>query len=449
MKIVFCLRNYLPTHIAGTEIYVDALCRGLQQMGIETVIVKPGFDKKTIEEYIYNQQRVVEYPQPSLNDNDLITGNKTPTGLPDFKKVLEQEKPTIIHFHEISGSNGITTAHYEIAKSLQIPIFTTLHLTGYVCKTGMLRYKNKKPCDGVIKNYKCSVCSLHNRGVYTGFAELAAATGMLLQQNNIANSILPRSLTGLLGYPKYINNHRRRLQYIFTESEKVFVLSHWFKQVLLRNSLPENKITLLEKALPHSLPPLQSAIKSSTEKEMVRFIYLGRISKIKGLHLLLEALNTISCSNWQLDIYGQTGEAGYEEFCKELATRNNDKIFFKKLLQPQEVLKVLQAYDALVCPTVVEEMVGLVVMEAFAAGVPVIGSDSKGIAEQVKNNEDGILFKSGSDSSLADLLQKVLHEPAILQRLKNNIQVPQSFDIVARQVYNEYRVVMSKTSLVQ
>ena len=266
---MFCLRNFLPSHVAGTELYVDALCKDLRQMGMETVIVKPGFDKKITEEYIYNQQRVIEYPQSSLNDTDLITGNKAPTGLRGFKKVLEQEKPDIVHFHEISGSNGITIAHYEVAKALQIPIFTTLHLVGYVCKTGMLQYKNKNDCDGVIKTYKCAVCTLYNRGVYSGLAEMAAATGMLLQQNNIAKGILPKPLAGLLGYPKYINDHRKTLLYIFNESEKVFVLSHWFKEVLMRNCLPESKMVLLDKSLPHQLPALPFAVRPSTEKQPV------------------------------------------------------------------------------------------------------------------------------------------------------------------------------------
>ena len=313
--------------MGGTEIYVDALSKSLQTMGVQTIIVKPGFDKSTIREFIYGNQRVIEYPQSSFTDKDLITGDTLPSGLPYFKQVLEQERPDIIHFHEISGSNGITIAHYEVAKSLQIPIFTTLHLAGYVCKTGMLLYKNKKVCDGMIKTYKCAVCSLYNRGVHSGLAEIAVATSMLLPQNNITKEILPGSLAGLLSYPKYINDHRKTLQYIFNESEKVFVLSHWFKEVLLRNTLPETKMILLEKALPHELPTFRSESRPSKESQQVRLIYLGRISKIKGLHLLLEALNTIKCTHWQLDIYGQAGEESYEQYCKKLAQKNEAKIF--------------------------------------------------------------------------------------------------------------------------
>lgn len=379
MKIVFCLRNYLPAHIAGTEIYADALCKNLQRMGAETLIVKPGFDKKVIEEYVYNEQRVIEYPQSSYTDKDIHMGTRLPSGLPYFEQILVNERPDIIHFHEIGSSNGITAAHLNVAKKLSIPVFTTLHLAGYVCKTGTLLYKNKQVCDGIIKTYKCAVCSLHNRGLYLGLAEIAAATGMLLQKNKKENSSIPGRVGGLLSYPKYINNHRKLLQKIFSDSEKVFVLSRWFKQLLLQNDLPENKMVFLEKALPHPLQPIHVPSGPMNSSKQVRLVYLGRISKIKGLHLLLKALNNVTSNNWLLDIYGQTEEEQYAISCKELANKNKDRIFFKKELPPNEVLRVLEEYDALVCPSVVAEMVGLVVMEAFSAGLPVIGSDSKGL----------------------------------------------------------------------
>ena len=92
-------------------------------------------------------------------------------------------------------------------------------------------------------------------------------------------------------------------------------------------------------------------------------------------------------------------------------------------------------------------MVGLVVMEAFGAGIPVIGSDSKGIAEQVTNGVDGFLFKSGSAASLVKVLKKVLDDPATLHKLKLNIQMPLAFEVVARKVYDAYTAITFKNAL--
>jgi glycosyltransferase involved in cell wall biosynthesis len=440
LKIIFCLRNFLPDRVAGTEVYVHALSKNLQNLGLQCIVVKPGFDKEIISEYDYDGIRVIEYPQSSFNERDLIIGKKEPAGISFFEEILVLERPDIVHFHEISGSNGITIAHINITKKLGIPIFTTLHLVGYVCKTNTLLYKNKYKCDGNIKTFKCAVCSLYNRNFKAGTAEFLTAVSMPLQNNKNLDLFLPAKISGILSYPKYINNHRSQLNQIFSDSKKVFVLSTWFKKVLLQNNLPESKMVLMQKALPHYLKSNDKIAKKIDVKN-IRFIYLGRISEIKGLHILIEALNENQFKNWSLDIYGQVGEILYDKRCRELAMQNDNKIFFKNILPPSEVISVIETYDVLVCPTIIEEMVGLVVMEAFAAGVPVIGSLSKGIAEQVTDGVDGFLFDARFKNELVQILENVCINPLILMRLKENIKKTKSFDIVAEQVYAEYKMV--------
>ena len=428
----------MPAHHGGTEIYVNALCNSLQKMNVETVILKPGFGNKKITEYKYNNYRIIEYPEALTYDKEQVLGYKPPDGLDNFKEILIKEQPDIIHFHEISGSNGITQFHLDVAKQLGIHIFTTLHLTGYVCKTGTLLYKNKYPCDGKIKAYKCAVCCLNNRKVPSGFSELMAASGLLFQNKKDTAGILPKSIAAILSYPRYINDHEALLRKIFLDSQKVFVLSEWFKKVLLLNSLPENKIVLLKKAIPHQIPAKDSFTKRNHHPNLVRFVYLGRITKIKGLHILLEALNRVTLNNWELDIYGYREEDRYLEHCIQLSANKKDKVFFKGQLPAEQILETLPQYNALVFPTIIQEMVGFVVMEAFAAGIPVIGSDSGGIAEQVTNDVNGILFKPGSTAALSKVLQNILDNPSMLDALKINVKQPRDFSEVSMQVYKAY-----------
>ena len=62
---------------------------------------------------------------------------------------------------------------------------------------------------------------------------------------------------------------------------------------------------------------------------------------------------------------------------------------------------------------------------------------------------DGFLFKSGSASSLADLLQKILLNPDSIDRIKKNIQMPQTFNVVVKQVNDKYLVVTKKISTIK
>ena len=438
MKIAFCLRNFLPGQAGGTEVYIAALSEGLQKLGVQVIVIKPGFGKLKISEYVYNSIRVLEYPESVNYTKDIITGKKIPGGTALFKQVLISEKPNIVHFHEINGSNGITIEHLRIAKSLLIPVFTTLHLTGYVCKAGTLKYKNEVECNGFIDERKCSICLLHQKGLRFGMPEMLTRFGAIAQRLNLPIDKLPQTIESGLSYPKYIRKHKEILDEIFTISEKIFVLSHWFKKVLLINNMPSEKIVLLDKALPHSLLPASKATLAPGEKELVKFVYLGRIMPIKGLHIILKALQNIELKSWSLDIYGQVGDEDYVVKCKDLARSISSAVHWKGKLDPSEVLNMLGQYSALVFPTVIEEMVGLVVMEAFAVNIPVIGSDVKGIAEQIEDGKTGILFKAGNVEALKVILEKVIEDPSILKELATNITIPVKFDSVAVSTFKTY-----------
>ena len=106
------------------------------------------------------------------------------------------------------------------------------------------------------------------------------------------------------------------------------------------------------------------------------------------------------------------------------------------------MLRALAYYDALIFPTIIEEMVGLVVIEAFAAKIPVIGSDVKGIAEQVKDGETGFLFKRGNPKDLAGILKKIIANPSLLKTLSGNIFPPKQFDEIALETLKAYKAVL-------
>ncbi len=444
MKIAFVLKYFLPEKTAGTEVYAAALCKGLLKLNAEVIVIKPRIGGQDINEYYYGKIKVVEYPESAFVDRDLQTGKRNPEGLPCFKELLLAEKPDIVHFHEISGSNGITIAHVRTAKETGIPVFLTMHLIGYSCQTGMLRYKDSYYCNGVVETYKCAVCTLHKKGFRYGSAEILATVGEWLNKNQTNISFLPDKLSGALSYPLYTDRHLALLVELFSVCEKIFVLSNWFKQVLLVNNMPENKMVLLPKALPDDTVFEKRLYNEKKPNDIVKFVYLGRISKIKGLHTILEALKDVKEKNWTLDIYGQIEEQAYFAERNKTIEKISGAINWKGTIQPKEVVKTLQQYDALIFPTIIQEMVGLVVQEAFAAGVPVIGSDAKGIAEQVTDKVDGLLYKAGDVAELKDVLNRVLSDTRVLPALAMGIKTPNLFNEVALQSLQVYQSVLQK-----
>jgi len=439
MKVIFCLRDFLPTHTGGTEVYVSALCTSLQALGVETIICKPGFGAGDRSEYFFDGIRILEYPESVHTDKALITGQVKPGGLKAFGELVLDEKPDIVHFHEISGANGITMAHMELVQQLGIPVFSTLHLPGYVCKTGHLKFKNKKPCDGIIDIYKCSVCVLHERRLPSILPEAFASIGMFTRNNQWLINWMPGRMSGVLSYPEYLTRHKAQLHDIFSISKKVFVLSKWFKKILVSNNLPENKMNLLEKAVPYQMADkFIKQRKIYKGDEVLRFVYIGRISKVKGLDIVLKAFSRLSNKNWELDIYGNVGDKDYGIACREASDGISGVIQWRGIINSKNVVSTLASYDALLFPTIIQEMVGLVVMEAFAAGIPVIGSTVNGISEQVINGENGMLFEPGNVRELSKILEDLLNDPSLLNSLKENIAMPGTFDKIGVETYQQY-----------
>ena len=78
---------------------------------------------------------------------------------------------------------------------------------------------------------------------------------------------------------------------------------------------------------------------------------------------------------------------------------------------------VFAGMDVLVVPSVWYENTPFVVLEAFAAGVPVVASDLGGLSEVVREGENGCLFPAGDARSLGALLQSLAADPGRLRRL--------------------------------
>jgi glycosyltransferase involved in cell wall biosynthesis len=77
---------------------------------------------------------------------------------------------------------------------------------------------------------------------------------------------------------------------------------------------------------------------------------------------------------------------------------------------------VFAALDVVVVPSIQPEPFGCVVIEAMAAGTPVIGSRCGGIAEQIVDGVSGLLFCPGSAEDLAEALHRFLTDPRFRER---------------------------------
>ena len=82
----------------------------------------------------------------------------------------------------------------------------------------------------------------------------------------------------------------------------------------------------------------------------------------------------------------------------------------------EDTPKLLNLFEIFCLPSIYEGM-PLSILEAMAAGVPVVGADVMGINEVLIDGKNGLLFRSNSDQDLAAKLSRLLNDCALRQRL--------------------------------
>ena len=87
------------------------------------------------------------------------------------------------------------------------------------------------------------------------------------------------------------------------------------------------------------------------------------------------------------------------------------------IVAPSDIGSIYSAADVVVLPSTVEEAFGLVILEAFAAGRPVVASRAGGIPELVKHQENGLLVGPGSDQELYQAMREMLLDRDLRLRL--------------------------------
>ena len=84
----------------------------------------------------------------------------------------------------------------------------------------------------------------------------------------------------------------------------------------------------------------------------------------------------------------------------------------------------------------------MVVLEAFAAEVPVIGSNVGGIAELVTHGVDGLLIEPRSIADWANGFRKISDQPAVLAKLRAGIRPPRRIAESARDMAVLYQALL-------
>lgn len=216
--------------------------------------------------------------------------------------------------------------------------------------------------------------------------------------------------------------------------------------------LPADKISMIPNGvdpgqLKKGIKPEENGGPGAGRKENTVF-FVGRLVQEKGVHVLLEAAPKI------LSAVPGTGFiiAGRGPVMEELRARANalglhNHVHFTGYIDDETRNALLHSASVAVFPSLYEPF-GIVALEAMAARVPVVVSDTGGLSEIVEHGQDGLKCYPGNPTSLADQVIAVLQDRALAARLAENayikVNTRYSWQEIARQTMNVYRNVLNQ-----
>jgi glycosyltransferase involved in cell wall biosynthesis len=140
-------------------------------------------------------------------------------------------------------------------------------------------------------------------------------------------------------------------------------------------------------------------------------LYIGRLSAEKGVEVLIEAWRHVPRSV-QLVVIGEGPLRRNLEAAASASGLSN--VTFAGWLSRPKIFAALQSASALVVPSVCYEGFPMTLVEAFACGTPVLGSNLGSVQEIIKNQENGLHFQSGDPFDLAAKVEWASTHPAEL-----------------------------------
>jgi glycosyltransferase involved in cell wall biosynthesis len=152
-------------------------------------------------------------------------------------------------------------------------------------------------------------------------------------------------------------------------------------------------------------------------KGTLQVLAIGRLARIKGFQILLGAMRRLAGRGvpWELRVVGDGPERGsLEAMAERFGIR--DRVRFLGPLAPSRVQAELETAAVLVVSSFMEG-IPVVLMEAMAAGVPVVATNVGGVHELVEHGVTGRLVRPGSEEGLAAALEDVCSDPESTTRL--------------------------------
>jgi glycogen(starch) synthase len=225
---------------------------------------------------------------------------------------------------------------------------------------------------------------------------------------------------------------------ICLKSDSIIALTDYFRRIMAnRYKVPISKINIAPNMVAlqerrKDRPELYPFLKKITAEPY--FIFIGRLEKEKGLGYLVEAFKDLLEQKKQLYLLiigGGSLRNQLRQQLQELKLQNN--IYILGNIHETQLEYIMERAKALILPSEFEIM-PTVILEAWAAGCPVIVNNFYGVQALIRHNSTGLLFQKEKPGQLLSFVHEVLENETLRNKLLETAKAEVKANFAAPQV---------------
>ncbi|MCA8973195.1 MAG: glycosyltransferase [Planctomycetes bacterium] len=425
MRLTFVVHQFPPRYFTGTEQYALAVGQELQRRGhdVDVFSLDPAFAERD-GPWRESREIVGGLPVRRINywmwlDRDWARLEyRHPFMAEVFARHLRDRDPDVVHsFHLRHLGADLLDRVREQGR----PLCVSLTDFWFLCPRVILMRNDGAPCDGPpADGLGCLPCHAPE------LARELAASGVEDEILALHQSSRGRSKPGNDLRSRVASHHERwpYLRQRLLAARTIVAPTEYLRSVFVQNGIPAARIA--HRGYGIDTAGLQAgAARAGTQDRPLTFGFFGTFAPHKGPHVLVEAFRRVR-ADCRLLLRGRTTD--FPDYSRDLlaAAAQDARIAVQPPFDRAELPAALGSIDVLVVPSTWHENAPFVVLEARAAGLPVLASRFGGLSEVVRDGLDGDLFAAGDVDELTAKLQRLADEPDRLAHYRTAVQPPKS-----------------------
>lgn len=385
----------------GAETYYLTVGSELERMGHEVAYFSmrhPDNLPCEWDKYFVTQREYNNVKNPLKAARDGMALIYSPEAKRNFQALCEEFRPDVVHLNNVHRQITLSILDAPYLRENKVPVFYTAHDYVTVCPGYLMLDGDGRVCDACLEDGRYRHC-IENRCVKGSRAKSALAA-MEASFNRAHKS-------------------NRRI-------DRVIAPSRFMRSKLIEGGWPEDKVVFLQNFADDAiLDRAANAGADTTDRENPYFLFFGRLSAEKGVDTLLRAFDAALPSlpqNMRLVVVGDGPDAAdLKTLASSLGCASH--IEFAGYQTGGALQAYVERASLAIASSRWRENMPYSIVEALAAGTPVIGTNIGGIPELVDEGKTGFICEPGDVPSMANAISRGTHaflEQAAYSMLQQN-----------------------------